>query len=38
MFNVNIKHMIKIFDCYKTYEVDEDHKFVIFEFKYMFNV
>ena len=30
--------MNKILDCYKTYEVDEDHKFVTFELKYMFNV
>ena len=26
MFNVNIKHMNKVLDCYKTYEIDEDHK------------
>ena len=38
MFNVRIKHMNKVLDCYKTYEVDEDHKFVTFELKYMFNV
>ena len=30
--------MNKILDRYKTYEVDEDHKFVTFELKYMFNV
>ena len=38
MFNVCIKHMNKVLDCYKTYKVEEDHKFVIFEIKYMFNV
>ena len=38
MFNVIIKHMNKVLDCYKTYEVDEDHKFETFELKYMFNV
>ena len=30
--------MNKVLDCYKTYEVYEDHKFVTFEVKYMFNV
>ena len=30
--------MNKVLDYYKTYEVDEDHKFVTFELKYMFNV
>ena len=38
MFNVSIKHMNKVLDCYKTYEVDKDYKFVTFELKYMFNV
>ena len=38
MFNVSIKYMNKTLDCYKTYEVDEDHKFVTFELKYMFSV
>ena len=38
MFNVSIKHMNKVFDCFKTYEIDENHKFVTFELKYMFNV
>ena len=38
MLNVCIKHMNKVLDCYKTYEVEEDHKFVIFEIKDMFNV
>ena len=38
MFNVSIKQMNKVFDCYKTNEADEDHKFVKFELKYMFNV
>ena len=38
MFNVCIKHMNKVLECYKTYEVDEDHKFVTFEIKYMSNV
>ena len=38
MFNVCIKHMNKVLDCYKPYEVKDDHKFVIFEIKYMFNV
>ena len=38
MFNVCIKHMNKVLDCYKTYEVEKDHKFVTFEIKYMFNV
>ena len=38
MFNVCIKNMIKVLDCYKTYEVDENHTFVNFEIKYMFNV
>ena len=37
MFNVCIKHMNKILDCYKTNKVEED-KFVIFEIKYMFNM
>ena len=30
--------MNKVFDCYKTNEVDEDHKFVKFKLTYMFNV
>ena len=30
--------MNKVLDCYKTYGIDEDHKFVTFELKYMFNV
>ena len=38
MFNVCIKHMNKVLECYKTYEIDEDHKFVTFEIKYMSNV
>ena len=38
MFNVSNKHMNKVLDCYKTYEVEEDHKFVTFELKYMLNV
>ena len=38
MLNVYIKHVNKVLDCYKIYEVEEDHKFVIFEIKYMFNV
>ena len=38
MFNVCIKRMNKVLDCYKTFEVDDDHKFVTFEVKYMFNV
>ena len=43
MFNVCIKHMSKVLDCYKTYEFDEDHKFVTFVnksnlIKCMFNV
>ena len=38
MFNMWIKHMNKVFDCYKTYEVEEYHKFITFEIKYMFNV
>ena len=38
MFNVCIKHMNKVLDCHKTYEVDENHKFVTFEIKYRFNV
>ena len=38
MFNVCIKHMNKVLECYKTYEVDEDYKFVTFEIKYMSNV
>ena len=38
MFNVYIKHMNKVLNYYKTYEVKENHKFVIFEIKYMFNV
>ena len=38
MFNVYIKHMNKTLDCYKTYEVDENHKFVTFDVKYVFNV
>ena len=38
MFIVCIKHMNKVLDCYKTYEFEEDHKFVTFETKYMFNV
>ena len=28
MFNMCIKHMNKVLDCYKTYEVGEDYKFV----------
>ena len=31
MFNVYIKHMNKILDCHKIYEVNEDHKLIIFE-------
>ena len=38
MFNVCIKHMNKVLDYYKTYEVEEDHKLVTFEIKCMFNV
>ena len=38
MFNVIIKQINKVLDCYKTFEVDEDHKFVKFELKYMFTV
>ena len=38
MFIVCIKHMNKVLDCYKTYKVENDLKFVIFEIKYMFNV
>ena len=38
MFNLCIKHMNKVLDCNKTYEVDEYHKFVTFEIKYMFDV
>ena len=30
--------MNNVLDCFKSYEVEEDHKFVIFEIKYMFNV
>ena len=33
-----IKHMNKALDCYKTYDAEEDHKFVTFEIKYMSNV
>ena len=38
MFNLCIKHMNKVLDYYKTYEVEEYHKFVIFEIKYVLNV
>ena len=38
MLNVCIKHMNKVFDCYKTYYIDKDNKFVTFVIKYMFNV
>ena len=38
MFNLYIKHINKVLDCYKTYEVEEDHRFVIFEIKYMYNM
>ena len=38
MFNVSIKQMNKVFDCYKTNEADEDHKFVTFDLKYMFKI
>ena len=38
MFNVSIKHRNKVFDCYKTYKIDEGRKFVTCELKYMFNV
>ena len=38
MFNVCIKHINEVFDCYKTYEVEEDHKFITFEIKCMFNI
>ena len=38
MFNVSIKHISKVLDCYKTFEIDEDHKFVTFKLKYIFNV
>ena len=38
MFNACIKQMNKELDCYETYEVEEDHKFVTVEIKYMFNV
>ena len=30
--------MNNVLDCCKSYEVEEDPKFVIFEIKYMFNV
>ena len=30
--------MNDVLDCCKSYEVEEDHKFVIFEIKYIFNV
>ena len=36
MFNVCIKHMNKVLDCYKIYEVEKDPKFVTFEITYMF--
>ena len=38
MFNVCIKHKNKVLYCYKTYEVEEYHNFITFEFKYMFNL
>ena len=38
MFNVCIKHMNKVLDCYKNYEVKKYHKFVTFEIKYIFNM
>ena len=38
MFNVCSKHMNKLLDRYKTYKVNEDHNFITFEVKYMFNV
>ena len=38
MFNMCIKHMNKVFDCYKIYEIAEDHKFITFEIKYMLNM
>ena len=31
MFNVYIKHMNKVLECYKIYEVEENHKFVTYE-------
>ena len=33
MFNVCIKHMNKVLDCYKTYKVDEDYNFITLEVK-----
>ena len=38
MFNVCIKYVNKVLDCYKTYEVKKDNKFVTFEIKCIFNV
>ena len=38
MFNVYVKRMNQVLDCYKTYEVEEDNKFVTYEIKYMCNV
>ena len=38
MFNISIEYMNKVLDCYKTDEIDEDHKFITFELKYMFNM
>ena len=38
MFNMCIKHINKVLNYYKTYEIEEDRKFVMFEIKYMFNV
>ena len=38
MFNVCIKHVNKVLNCYKTYEVEEDLKFVTFDISCMFNV
>ena len=37
MFNMCIKHMNKVLNYYKSYEIEED-KFVTFEIKCMFNV
>lgn len=38
IFNVCIKHINKVLQYYKTYNVEEDHYFVTFGIKYMVNM
>ena len=38
MFDVCIKHMNKVFECYQANKVQKDHKFVTSQIIYMFNM